>query len=101
MSTQMQLKKIAWLPGLLKREKNQQSLVFSDVIFDVYTHVDNRERARETNSLEENHENFIAVVRKWEMLAASWKWAAAKNESKHEHRKLTKSLVSTYDNIPP
>ena len=30
------------------RKKKQQSRVFFDVIFDVYTHVDNRERARET-----------------------------------------------------
>ena len=38
MTTQMQRKK-----------KKQQNRVFFDVIFDVYTHVDNRERARETN----------------------------------------------------
>ena len=44
----MQRKKIAWPPGLLERGKNQQSRVFFDVIFDVYTHVNNRERARET-----------------------------------------------------
>ena len=31
------------------REKKQQSRVFFDAIFDVYTHLDNRERARETN----------------------------------------------------
>ena len=59
MATQMQRKKIAWLPGLLEREKNQQSLVFFDVIFDVYTHMDNRDRARETISLEEKHENKV------------------------------------------
>ena len=40
----MQRKKIAWPPRLL--EKKKQSRVFFDVIFDVYTHVDNRERAR-------------------------------------------------------
>ena len=32
-----------------REKKNQQSRVFFDVIFDVYIHVDNRERARETN----------------------------------------------------
>ena len=64
MATQMQRKKIAQLPGLLEREKNQRSLVFFDVIFYVYTHVDNRDRARETISFEEKHENFIAAVRK-------------------------------------
>ena len=47
MATQMQQKKIAWPAGLLERKK--QSRVFFKVIFDVYTHVDNRERARETN----------------------------------------------------
>ena len=30
----------------LRKKKQQQSLVFFDVIFDVYPHVDNRERAR-------------------------------------------------------
>ena len=29
-----------------RKKKQQQSLVFFDVIFDVYTHEDNRERAR-------------------------------------------------------
>ena len=29
-----------------RKKKQQQSRVFFDVIFDVYTHVDNRERAR-------------------------------------------------------
>ena len=29
----------------LRKKKQQQSRVFFDVIFDVYTHVDNRERA--------------------------------------------------------
>ena len=48
MATQMQRKKIAWPPGLLERDKNLQSRVFFDVIFDVYTHADNRESARET-----------------------------------------------------
>ena len=32
-------------------EKKKQSRVFFNVIFDVYTHVDNRERARETKVL--------------------------------------------------
>ena len=29
-----------------KEKQQQQSRVFFDVIFDIYTHVDNRERAR-------------------------------------------------------
>ena len=60
------------------REKKQQSRVFFDVIFHVYTNVDNRKRARasdckrrEWNSVEDKHENFIAVVRKWEMITDS------------------------------
>ena len=43
----MQQKKIPWPPGLLERKKKRR--VFFNVIFDVYTHVDNRERAKETN----------------------------------------------------
>ena len=31
-----------------ERKKRKQSREFFNVIFDVYTHVDNRERARET-----------------------------------------------------
>ena len=61
-----------------KEKQQQQSRVFFDVIFDIYTHVDNRERAREIDwkqrrriSLEEKHENFIAAPRKWDLLAAS------------------------------
>ena len=38
-------KEIAWTPVLLERKKQQQRRVFFDVIFDVYTHADNRERA--------------------------------------------------------
>ena len=61
-----------------KEKQQQQSRVFFDVIFDIYTHVDNRERARAIDwkqrrriSLEEKHENFIAPPRKWDLLAAS------------------------------
>ena len=76
MATQMQRKKIVWPPGLLERKK-KQSRVFSDVIFDVYTHVDNTERVQASDwkqrrriSFEEKKENFTAAVRRWEMLAA-------------------------------
>ena len=50
METQMQLK--VYLEGnhmvarTLRKKKQQQSCVFSGVIFNVYTNVDNRERAR-------------------------------------------------------
>ena len=73
MATQMQRKKIAWPPErLVRKEKNNinNKVASFDVIFDVYTHVDNRERARETNFGGRKDENFIAAVRKWEMLAA-------------------------------
>ena len=62
---------MSWPPGRLDRKKQQQGRVFFDVILYVYTHVDNRERARASDlkqrrrtSLEEKHENFIAAVRK-------------------------------------
>ena len=64
MATQMQLK--VYLEGhrmsapTFRERKKQQSRVFFDVIFDVYTHVDNRERAR----AEQKHEHFIALVKK-------------------------------------
>ena len=75
MATQMQLKvlfgnKSHSRPDC-KREKQQQSRVFFDVIFYVYPRVDNRERAgasdckqRRLISLQEKHENVIAAVRK-------------------------------------
>ena len=53
-----------------RKEKQRQSRVFFDVIFDVYTHVDNRERARESDwkqkrqiLKEEEHENSM---RRWD-----------------------------------
>ena len=59
-----------------REKKQQQSRVFFDIIFDVYTHVGNRERVRASVckqrrriSLQQKH--VIAAVRKWEMLAAS------------------------------
>ena len=61
-----------------EEKKQQESRVFLKVIFDVYTHADNRERARASDwkqrrrvSLEEKQENFIEALGKWEMLAAS------------------------------
>ena len=43
--------------------------------------------------LDKEHENFVAAVRKWEILAATnakWKWAAAKKKIELQH-----SFVST------
>ena len=82
MATQMQLKVLFGRKThgrrTFREKKQQQSRVFFDIIFDVYTHVGNRERVRASDckqrrriSLQEKHENVIAAVRKWEMLAAS------------------------------
>ena len=62
-----------------RKKKQQQSRVFLGVIFYVYTNVDNKERAtasccyktKETNFVGRKTRKFKAVVRKWEMLAAS------------------------------
>ena len=80
----------------LRKKKQQQSRVLFDVIFDVYTHVDNREGLErvienKTNFVGRKTRKFKAAVRQWEMLAASkerptrWKWGAVKNKSEHEH----------------
>ena len=39
---------IVWSPGLLERKNNNKVESLFDVIFYVYTHVDNRERIRES-----------------------------------------------------
>ena len=50
MATEMQLKVLLernrMAARTLRKKQQQRSGVFWDVIFDVYTHVDNRERAR-------------------------------------------------------
>ena len=50
MATQMQLKVLfgrnRMAARTFRKKKQQQSRVIFDVIFDVYTHVDNRERAK-------------------------------------------------------
>ena len=76
-------------------EKKKQSRVFFDDIFYVYTYVDNSERPRASYwrqrrriSMEEKHENFIAAVRKWEMLAASKvKLSGSERKKNQENRK--------------
>ena len=74
MGTQKQLKvlfgrKSHGRPHFFKEE----SRVFFGVILYVYTNVDNRERARVSywKFVGRKTWNFKAVVRKWEMLAAS------------------------------
>ena len=56
---------IAWSPGLLEKKKTLTKLSFN-----VYTDVDNRERARARDKkqtrrglLEKQHENFISAVK--------------------------------------
>ena len=63
MANQMQRKKIVWPPGLLQREKNNKFVSFATVFLNLHSQLGKR------ISLEEKHENFIAVMRKWEMLA--------------------------------
>ena len=65
MATQMQRKKIAWPPRLLERKnKQQQSRVFLTLFLMLrLTWTTEKELGRRI-SLEEKHENFIAVVRK-------------------------------------
>ena len=81
-------------------KKQQQSRVFFDIIFDVYTHVGNRERARASDckqrrriSLQEKHENVIAAVRKWEMLAASKVKMSGSEKIKSERNTSNKIFV--------
>ena len=48
MATKLQRKKIAWPPGLLERKNSNNNKVvsFPTLIFDVYTHMDDRGRAK-------------------------------------------------------
>ena len=41
----------------------------------------------------------MAAVRKWEMLAARWKWAPGSEKIKQTWTQETKSLLSTNDKI--
>ena len=47
--------------------------------------------------LEEQHENFVAAVTKWEMLAATnarWKWAAVKKVNENTYDISSKKRVT-------
>ena len=55
------LREIVW-PSV-REKKEQQSRVFFDVIFDIYTHVDNREES-DSKKGDEFRWDFIAAVRK-------------------------------------
>ena len=59
-----------------EKTSNNKAGSFFRLDFNVYTDVDNRERARAKDKKtrekkKEKHENFIAAVRKWEMQAAT------------------------------
>ena len=61
-----------------REKKNNKNESFFPLNFIVYINLDNGERGRARNkyqrrpiSLEEKHENYIAAVRKWEILAAT------------------------------
>ena len=97
--------------GTLREKKQQQSQVFSNVIFLCLplTWITEKELERVIKKrwrilLKKKHENFIAAVRKWEMLAVSkerpagWKWAVVKKNYKRPRTQATKFLVSTYGN---
>ena len=78
MGTQMELKvlfgrKSLFAARTFREKKEQQSRVFFDVIFNVYSHVDNREKELERVIEDKGdeflwekkkHENFIAAVKK-------------------------------------
>ena len=73
-------------------KKKQQIRVFFDVIFYVYTRVDNWERARARDWKQKRRilceEKHAAAVRQWELLTVSrWKWRAVKNKSEHDCRR--------------
>ena len=72
------------------------------------TWIDNRERARAKNwkqrrriSLKETHEDFIAVVRKWEMLAASKvkMSGSEKDKGKRDHKQ--QNFYQAHTTFPP
>ena len=75
-----------------KKKKKKES--FFPLNFNVYINLDNRERARKKNkwqrrpiSLEEKHENYIATVRKWEMVAATkMKMSGSGKQGEQEHK---------------
>ena len=77
-------------------KKQQQSRVFFDVVFDVYTWITEKElerwKQRKRISLEEKHEKFIAAV-PWENEKGSEKLKANLNK---ENKIFG---ISTYDNF--
>ena len=46
----------------LRKKKQQQSRVFFDVIFYVYTHMDNRERARASDWKQKRRKSFFILM---------------------------------------
>ena len=95
MANQMQLKVLFGKKSHGRPEfskKKQQMRVFFDVIFYVYTRVDNWERARARDWKQKRRilyeEKHAVAVRQWELLTVSrWKWRAVKNKSEHNYRR--------------
>ena len=80
MATQMQRQKIACPPELLvikTTTTTTKSCLSTLFLMFALMRITEKELGRRI-SLEEKNKNFIAAVRKWEMLAARWKWAAVK-----------------------
>ena len=76
----------------------------SQVNFDIYTDVDNRERARARDekqrrliSLEEKHETLTAAVRKWEMLAATKVKTSGSEEEANRNTYDTSSIKLVFN----
>ena len=89
----------AWPPGLLER-KNNNKVVSSSTLFLMCTLTWNRERVRVSDckqrrriSLQEKHENVMAAVRKWEMLAASKVKMSGSEKIKRERNTSNKIFV--------
>ena len=86
-------------PGHLERKKHQQGESFFRLNFDVYSDMDNRERASARKKSHEDEfrwkkdENFVVAVRKWEMLAAS-KWKMSGGEKKENKNSKSKFFAN-------
>ena len=92
-----------------KEKKEQQSRVFFDVIFDVYSHVDNREKELE-RVIEDKGDEFLWKKKTWKFHSGGEKMRNAsgqqgenerqwKSESQHEQRK--QNLWKARTTIPP
>ena len=85
-------------PGLLERKKTTRRSLFFRLNFNVYSDVDNRERARARNKKKQRKRIFVgrkawkffAAVRKWEMLEAT---KVGCSLAKQRQRNVQKSVL--------